>query len=81
MHPTVLLLLCIFVAVRTLPSNSRKDTHTDTQTNGKDEVGSSAMMYRVHTKFHINWFNHSEVSTGVIIDSIDLHKPALIFLG
>jgi hypothetical protein len=40
-HPTILLLLCVFVADRNvfselLPISDRRDTNTDIQTDGRD---------------------------------------------
>jgi hypothetical protein len=60
-RPRILLLLSVFVAAGTtidgiqfiepLPSNDRRDAHTDTQTDGRDlgryviKMGSGAMRY------------------------------------
>jgi hypothetical protein len=79
--PTILL-LCVLVAARTcLPSCScqwkegytlsskvRMDTHTDTQTNGRDLWichWDGLKCHDIHTKFHKDWLRHSKVNKGV----------------
>jgi hypothetical protein len=75
---------CIYcrgsVFTEPLPSNDRRDTHTDINMEGICEVRhwDGLRCHDVHTKFHKYWFRHSKV-TGVLtgIDNTEIHKPTL----
>jgi hypothetical protein len=51
-----------------LPSNDRRDTHTDTQTDGgiyEVCLWDWLRCHDRHTKFHKNWLRHSKVDRGI----------------
>jgi hypothetical protein len=41
------------------------------------DMGSVAMMYEVHTKFHNDWFRHLNVDSGDTQTGWRSHKPTL----
>jgi hypothetical protein len=62
---------CVFVTAVTFLQNrclaTTGDTHTDTQTDGRDfSIGrSNGLRNRdIHTKFHKDWFRYSKVNGG-----------------
>jgi hypothetical protein len=88
--PRPVVLLSVFIAAGTcLPSRclaTVEDTHTETQTDGRDLWSTPLRMLRchdIHTESHKDWFRHSKYVAGRGDSQTArwFYKPTFIWVG